>query len=369
MGVSETYRRGRTFVADRPAAAILAVFGVLLGLDFVRRLATGVVGYSQFATYLWEGLVIGLLIGLAGIGLSLTYSILNFANFAHGDYLTVGGFTGWAVAFIVAGLGQFDLGNLFLLTTASGGPSSTAVGINVTSTPIIVVVGLIAAVVLTVAVALVIDRLAYRPMRNADGISLLIASVGVAFILRYLIVFFWFSGKPGITDGYGARTTIAGVTINTHEVAVIVSAVVLMLGVHLLLQRTKLGKAMRAMADNRDLAQVTGIPVERVITTTWVVGAGLAGAAGYLVVLLRGTIIFDFGWVLLLLIFAAVILGGIGSVYGAIVGGLAIGMATEVSRVWLLGDLSGLTQPVAFGLMILILLIRPSGIFGGVKTA
>jgi branched-chain amino acid transport system permease protein len=162
---------------------------------------------------------------------------------------------------------------------------------------------------------------------------------------------------------------IGGFVINAHEVTIVLASLVLMAGVHLLLQRTTLGKAMRAMADNRDLAQVTGIPVERVIKTTWVLGGGLAGAAGYLIILTRGTIKFDVGWLLLLLIFAAVILGGIGSVYGAIVGGLVIGLASKVSLIWLTGEFSSFARPVAFGLMIFVLLFRPSGIFGGVETA
>jgi len=120
---------------------------------------------------------------------------------------------------------------------------------------------------------------------------------------------------------------------------------------------------MRAMADNKDLALVTGIPAERVVTATWIIGGGLAGASGYLYVLLRGTIQFDFGWLLLLLIFAAVILGGIGSVYGAIAGGLVIGIVFTTSTVWIPSDFN---QAAAFAVMITMLLLRPEGLFGGV---
>jgi branched-chain amino acid transport system permease protein len=123
---------------------------------------------------------------------------------------------------------------------------------------------------------------------------------------------------------------------------------------------------MRAMADNKNLARVTGIPTERVIRMTWIIGGGLTGIAGYLLVLERGTMSFSFGWVLLLLIFAAVILGGIGSIYGAMAGGLIIGVVDAMSIIWLP---SGLTRAAAFLILIVVLLIKPEGLFGGVKTA
>jgi branched-chain amino acid transport system permease protein len=154
--------------------------------------------------------------------------------------------------------------------------------------------------------------------------------------------------------------------LDLHEISLSVAAIVLMLSVHFMLQRTKLGKAMRAMADNKDLAQVTGIPTERVIRATWAIGGGLAGVSGFLIVLEKGTLSFNLGWLLLLLIFAGVILGGIGSVYGAIGGGLIIGVVSRLSLVWIPSDFA---RAAAFLIMILVLLYRPEGLFGGVKTA
>jgi len=123
---------------------------------------------------------------------------------------------------------------------------------------------------------------------------------------------------------------------------------------------------MRAMADNEDLARVTGIPTERVVRLTWTLGGALAGVSGYLLVLESGTISFNFGWILLLLIFAAVIVGGIGSIYGAMVGGVLIGLVDRLALIWLP---SGLTRAAAFLVLIVVLLLRPSGIFSGVSTA
>jgi branched-chain amino acid transport system permease protein len=228
---------------------------------------------------------------------------------------------------------------------------------------------LLAAFLVTALVALVLDRAFYKPMRDRSGISLLIASVGVALVVRYLIQFVYGSSRRGITASVEASNIAfapLGISVNAHELTIVVAAIALMLGMHFMLQRTKLGTAMRAMADNRDLALITGIPTERVVTATWLIGGGLAGVSGYLYVLLRGTIVFNFGWLLLLLIFAAVILGGIGSIYGAIAGGLVIGIVFTTSTIWISSDFN---EAAAFAVMILVLLFRPQGIFGGVTTA
>nr|WP_224450615.1 branched-chain amino acid ABC transporter permease [Haloprofundus salilacus] len=311
--------------------------------------------------------MIGLVIGLAGIGLSMTYSILNFANFAHGDYLTSGAFAGWIAAYLVAGSGTVSAGDLFLLGV-SGGASAGTVGASVISTPIAVLVGFVVAVTFGIVLSLVIDRIVYRPMRGQGAIALLIASIGVALMLRYLIAFVFGTSRTGITGGMLSTYTVPGINliVSSHELTLVTAALAMMGGVHLLLSRTKLGKAMRAMADNTELALITGIPTERVIRSTWIVGGGLTGAAGFLVVLETGTISFDYGWTLLLLIFAAVILGGIGSVYGAILGGLTIGISSTMSLIWLPSEF---TYAAAFGVMIIILLTKPAGLFSGVTTA
>ncbi|MFC3478703.1 branched-chain amino acid ABC transporter permease [Halobacterium litoreum] len=421
MDTNNAVERGVRFARGSVGGALVTAFAVLLFLDLLAKLAgvslgplrLGFVSLGPFGGelpflavlgYVWNGLLIGLVIGLASIGLSLTYSILNFANFAHGDYLTAGAFSGWAVAYIVAGVGgatkilesalhvvtglgrnsleSANLVNLVLLRTPPGDA-----GANMWLSPIAIVLGLVVAVGFTLLVALALDRVVYKPMRGADGISLLIASVGVAFGLRYLIALVFGNSRRIVTSteklpsfdlaqvladvlpDFILATPKAAIIIDLHEITLVVVAVALMLGMHLLLQQTKLGKAMRAMADNRDLARVTGIPTERVIRTTWMLGAGLTGAAGFLYVLSQSGLGFTSGWRLLLLIFAAVIMGGIGSIYGAIAGGLVIGLASRVSLVWLQGDLAAFARPTAFALMILILLFRPSGIFGGVKTA
>ncbi|QPV62888.1 branched-chain amino acid ABC transporter permease [Halosimplex litoreum] len=424
MATAERVADLRVEVAERPKTALFGLFVVGLCVDLLLKvlgvevavgsvkLFGGTLAASRLITLVWNGVVVGLGIGLAGIGLSMTYSILSFANFAHGDYITTGAFAGWAVAWLLAGLGSglLDGNVLYLGTLGFGpeGPSAAELSVNALGNPLAVFAGLVVAVVATIALSLVLDRVVFRPMRDQSGIAVLIASIGVALALRYLIVFFFGPTNRGLTAG-GSKLVFASVSgtlalaterstvilaangnvpsdafyvelpgpdfgsytaeilsVTSAEATLVVTSLALMVALHLALQRTKLGKAMRAMADNEDLARVSGIPTERVVRATWVIGGGLAGAAGYLMALERGTLSYNLGWVLLLLIFAAVILGGIGSIYGAMVGGLLIGLTQSVSLVWIPSSFS---TAAAFAIMILVLVIRPDGLFGGVTTA
>lgn len=376
MGATETDTSLSETVTEQPSIVLAGLFGLYLVVDLLTRLVGvsvdlggvkligGTLAVSRLLTYLYDGFMLGLVIGLAGVGLSMTYSILNFANFAHGDYITTGAFSGWFGAYVVAFLTlnvDFPLPEVLLLNAPSM--------VSILKTPLAIVVGMIVAGLVTIAVALALDRIVYRPMRDKEGITLLIASIGVALALRYAIVFIFATNTRGLTAAltpYNVQVIDGAVNVDLHELTLAVSAISLMLGVHFLLQRTKLGKAMRAMADNKDLAQVTGIPTERVIRATWIIGGGLAGIAGFLIVLERGTLNFNLGWRLLLLIFSGVILGGIGSVYGAIGGGIIIGIAARLSLVWIPSDFA---RAAAFAVMILVLLYRPEGLFGGVTTA
>jgi branched-chain amino acid transport system permease protein len=379
MGVAESQADdGLRSYLRRPTVLLLAVACLYLLVDLLVKLAGvsvapggihligGEVPIANVIGFLMDGLILGLIIGLAGVGLSMTYSILSFANFAHGDYLTAGAFSGWAAAYLVAlftleGL-DVTFGQIVLLNVPSL--------VSAWTSPFAVLIGGIVAAVASIGLVLGLDRIVYRPMRDKGGIPLLIASIGVALALRYAIVFVWSTSTRGVTstnpESLPSVDLFGLYTLNLHEGIMIVVAVALMAGVHLLLQYTKLGKAMRAMSDNKALAQVTGIPTERVVRATWIIGGGLAGIAGFLIILERGVLSFNFGWRLLLFIFSGVILGGIGSVYGAIGGGIIIGIASRIALVWLP---SGFPRVAAFSIMILVLLYRPEGLFGGVTTA
>ncbi len=364
--LERTISRVTEFVITKPLLTVFIAIAVALALDLLLSMATGDLTLSRFTRRLWRGLVHGTIIGLAGIGLSMTYSILNFANVAHGDYLTLGGFVGFGVSFVVAGFGSYDIPSLFLVEGGVEQITGRSLDLALTSTPVAIVLGLLGAIVITVAVVLVIDRLAYRPMRDASPVTLLIASIGVAFALRYLIVFVYGPTSRGTVIGVERWDLILGVNTDLHELTLLVLAFLMMIGLHLFLTTTKLGTAMRAMSDNEDLALVTGISTERVIRWTWIIGGGLTGAAGYLYAMWLGSMTFQIGWFLLLLIFAAVILGGIGSIYGAIAGGLVIGMVFEFTPFWISSDFQ---RAAAFLVMIIVLLYRPQGILGGKTTA
>jgi len=370
-GVGAAERLRRFYRTDRFGAvltAVLVVISVVLVVDLGHRLATGRTGTATFLTSLWNGLVFGMAIGLAGIGLAMTYSILKFANFAHGDYVTAGAFAGWMGTFVVAGVGT---ASLELLVLVSDDLSAGALGINILAgiRPVVAIfVGLVFATVATGVLSLALDRILFKPMRDASGIALLIASVGLALAMRHIMQIIYGPETRTLTTGVPTLDFAVGggvVRIGGHELTLVVLAALLMVLTHVLLQYTKLGTAMRAMADNEDLALVTGIPTERVVRATWLIGGGLTGAAGFLIALESGSMDNTMGWDLLLVIFSGVILGGIGSVYGAMVGGIIIGVISQLSLIWLPSDLMVVT---AFSVMIFILLIRPEGLFGGVET-
>ena len=283
---------------------------------------------------------------MGAVGLSLTYGILNFANFAHGDIMTLGAF----LALVCLTLMQ-----------ALRIPATT---FGALSFGLPMVLALMMAMVLTAGVAILIDRILYRRLRKSGRIVLLIASVGVAFGLRNIIQFIW----GPLPQYYSAEIQLArkipfiGIKIKPDQIFIIGLAALLVGMLHLFLQKTKTGKAMRAASDNIELARVSGINIDRVILYTWIIGAALAAAAGILGGLENKFITPNSGWEMLLPIFAAVILGGIGSPYGAIAGGMIIGLSEEISTAFI----STAYKPaVPFVIMVVVLLIKPRGLFGG----
>jgi branched-subunit amino acid ABC-type transport system permease component len=292
------------------------------------------------------GVVLGSIIALGAIGLTLLYGILRFAHFAHGDLMTLGAYLVLLLnAELLPGLGIPELkwGAL-----SFGGRMLGA---------------LVIAMGATAMVAVLIDRCLYKPLRgrNSSPIILAIASLGMAFILRSLIYLGW--GPQFLFYSQELRPAWElplEVRLRPDQVFILLLALGLVLLLYLFLQHTRLGKAMRATADNPQLAWVCGIDAERVMAWTWVLGAALAAAAGALYGIdaqLRP----DMGWSFLLPLFAAVILGGIGSPLGALVGGLILGVVQQVSTAFLLPTYK---PAVAFLVLILLLFVRPRGLFG-----
>lgn len=293
-----------------------------------------------------DGLIFGAVIGLGAIGVTLTYAILRFANFAHGDLLAWGAY----IALAVSGL----IGGLAAGLAAPIGPFSFG-----WSLPLAALVAAAA----TAGLALLVDALLFGRLRRRGSavIILVMASFGAALTLRSLLEFV-FTSKP---EYYSRELQIAmplggGLRATPDQLFCLGVALVLVLLVHLLLTRTAVGRSMRAVAENPGLAGVVGVDVRAVIRTVWALGAGLAAIAGVIAGLLI-QIRPQMGLDLLLPLFAAAILGGIGSVPGALVAGLIIGIAESLT-VQLIG--AEWRAAVAFVILVAILLLRPQGLFG-----
>ncbi|MEO1092321.1 MAG: branched-chain amino acid ABC transporter permease [Pseudomonadota bacterium] len=277
------------------------------------------------------GCVLGSIVALGAVGVSLTFGILGFANFAHGDLMALGAY----VAFLV--YVQLAL-------------------------PFWVAVPLAMAV--TALVAIAFDRVLFRRFRTRAPVILLISSFGVALILRSAIQLIW--GPETllyVTDLQIAERWL-GLRYHERQLWIVGGTVLLVVLLHLFLAHTRPGQAMRAMADNPTLARLCGIDTERVVLWTWVLGGGLAAFAG-IGLAMDTRLQPDMGWFILLAVFAAAILGGIGKPYGAIVGGYVIGIVMEFSTVVLPANYKPV---VPFAIMVAMLLFRPTGLFAGRST-
>lgn len=275
----------------------------------------------------------------------MTYRILNFANFSHGDIMSLGAFLALVSLTLMRGLGIPD---------SPFGPLSFGLPM---------MLAFFIALLLTALAAIIIDRILYLRLRRTGPIILLIAAVGMSFCLRNIIQFIWGPQPQYYIKAIqiARKIPLLGIRIKPDEVFIIIVVALLVIGLHFFLQKTKMGKAMRAASDNMELARVSGIDTEKVIMWTWAIAAALAAAGGILVGIEDKFITPDMGWQMLLPIFAAVILGGIGNPYGAMVGGMIIGLSGEISTAFI----STAYKPaVAFIIMVIMLIIKPRGLFG-----
>ncbi|MGB7205093.1 MAG: branched-chain amino acid ABC transporter permease [Anderseniella sp.] len=297
---------------------------------------------SEFINfYLIPGLVLGSIYALGAIGITLTFGILRFANFAHGEIMTLGVYITWSLIYLT---GLSAIWQIVLIIM-----------------PI--------AMMLTILCALAIDRVFYKPLRASPVIILVIASFGLMLMVRSVTQFSWGVQLKTILPGIQPRMNwLDFLNVSAKHIWIVVCAFLLMYAVHYMLTYTKTGKAMRAMSDSPELARLTGIDTERVVRATWIMGAGLACAAGVFLAI-DTQVETMMGFNLLLPMFAAAILGGVGKPYGAMAGGLIIGIAEELSSYPWIGDEAllspGYKQGIAFAIMILMLLWRPTGLFRG----
>ncbi len=295
--------------------------------------------------FLADGLIVGSTIGLGAVGITLTYSILRFANFAQGEFISWGCYFTLMLASVLGAWLPFAVEPI--------GPLS--VGWNV------VVAGL-AAMFLTGGLAIALDALLFRPLRvRGASITAVIASFGAAMALRALIEAAFPSRQAYLTTELQIAMPLpGGLRVTPDQIALLCLSALFAAALQLLLSRTSIGRSMRAVSENQSLARVVGIDVARVIRLTWFIGGALACAAGVmlgLIVQIRPSM----GAELLLPLFAAAIVGGIGSVPGALIGGLVVGLAEAATVQWIGAEWRA---AVAFTVVIAVLLVRPTGLFG-----
>jgi branched-chain amino acid transport system permease protein len=280
-----------------------------------------------------NGLSLGAIYALGAVGLTLVYGILKLVNFAQGDFLTFGAYMA------------------YLVNVTWGAP---------------LVVAIFWAMLATALLGILFERVMWGPMRakHAGFLQLILMSIGLAFVLRAVVQWFWSTEIRTLDVNTTDTVDFLGLRIGQTELIVLVVGVAVLVGVGFMLRVTLLGKRMRALSDDLDLAETAGIDTRRVILYTWVFAGALAGLAG----VLAGSITNlrpELGFELLLPIFAAVILGGIGDAFGALAAGLVLGVMTEWST--LLIDARWKTA-VGFLVLIVVLVIRPQGIFGRAKA-
>ena len=295
--------------------------------------------------FLVDGLMAGALIGLGAIGVTLTYSILGFANFAHGEFIAFGAY---ATLVIASAIGAFVAGS-----DQSIGPLSISWAVIAAS---------VAAMGLTGALALALDFALFSRLRGKTAaISLVMASFGASMAIRASLEFAFTSRPAYFTRDLQIATPIGlGLKITPDQIALLIVTAVVLMATHALLTRTQVGRAMRAVAENPALARVAGVNVDETIRVVWLLGAALACVSGVMLGLLVQIRPF-MGFDLLLPLFAAAILGGIGSVPGAFLGALIIGLG-EAATVQLAG--AQWRAAVAFVVLIAVLIVKPSGLFG-----
>ena len=311
----------------RPAVAASAILGVIVVVLVASK------GLHDVAQTGLNGLSLGAIYALGAIGLTLVYGILRLVNFAHGDFLTFGAYMA------------------YLVNVTWGMP---------------LVLGVFFAMATTALLGVFLEGVMWGPMRRrgAGVLQLLLMSLGLALVIRYVIQYIWSTDLRTLDVNVTATVEFLGLRIGRTSLIVIVVGIVVLASIGLMLRYALLGKRMRALADDLELAETAGIDTSRVILYTWIFAGGLAGLAG----VMAGAVTDvrpEMGFALLLPIFAAVILGGIGDAFGALAAGLVLGVVIEWST--LVIDARWKTF-IGFVVLILVLIIRPQGIFGRAKA-
>ncbi len=331
---------------------VAAVLVIATGLvAFVYQSVTGTGGLTgpAFRDLLVAGLAQGAMYGLLALGYSMVYGVLGFINFAHGEVFMSGAVVSFFIANALFNAGWWT--DAFLLSLA---------------------IVLFSAMLVSTVVAVLIERIAYRPLRSAPRLIPLITSIGVSFFLQN--AFFGLFGPavknyPPAPAWLTARRSFLGFQIEGTKALVIVVAAVSSVALYFFITRTRTGKAMRAVAEDKEIAALMGINVDRTIVTTFAVGGAMAGVAGLAWAILFRGVSFITGFIPGIKAFTAAVVGGIGNLGGAIGGGVFLGLAESVAPLVVLEPLgvvgvSQLKDAVAFSVLVLVLVFRPQGLFG-----
>ncbi len=292
---------------------------------------------------LLNGLAVGFVYALIALGYTMVYGIVRLINFAHGDVFMVGAFVGY---YILRALAKVTFASVAWVNAL-----------------ILFLIAMLGAMVVCTVLNVVIERLAYKPLRNAPRIAALITAIGVSLFLEYFTSLKFIFGPNYIiypTPLPSTNWEVAGLRISAIQVFIAIVATVLLVGLNYIIRYTKMGKAMRATAFDRDTARLMGIDVDMTISFTFGLGAALAGAGGVLYASAYPRIQTFMGIIPGLKAFTAAVLGGIGSLPGAFVGSLIMGVAETAAK----SVYSTLADGVAFLILILVLLVKPAGLFG-----
>jgi branched-chain amino acid transport system permease protein len=337
--VNIALQRTRSIATGRLGSLLLAPVLAIIVLVVGQRVISG--GFFFFVQILVFALANGAIFGLIALGYTMVYGIIELINFAHGDLVTLSVFIG-LIFFAPLGLAE-----------GAGGPT-----IAVALAAVFVIVML-----LTGGINVLIERIAYRPLRNSPRLAPLITAVGMSFVLEGIMYLWRGASQVHVPDVLpGTRLSLGpGASIGVKDLIVISIAVILVIALNFFIGRTRLGKAMRATAQDRDSAQLMGIDINRTIAATFFIGAVLAAAGGMIRGLYFNTVSFSDGYQLGLFAFTAAVFGGIGNIQGAALGGLFIGLVKAFGDAYFS---SAWTDVYIFAILILVLVFRPSGLLG-----
>jgi len=291
-----------------------------------------------------NGLVLGSVYALIALGYTMVYGILQLINFAHGDVLMIGAMVGVTVVMLLAN---------------SGLPG-----------PVMLLLAVLAAVPVCVLLSLFVERVAYRPLRNAPRLAPLITAIGVSIVIQTTAMIIW-KPNPIVFPDLLPTTPVEiyGAVLAPKQILILLVSATMMAGLVLLVNKTRLGRAMRATAENPRIAGLMGVNSNQVIAATFAIGAALAAVAGVLVAMNYNIVQFSMGFIPGLKAFTAAVLGGIGNIAGAVLGGLLLGVIESLGAGYI-GDLTGgflgshYQDIFAFVVLIVVLVFRPSGIMG-----